>query len=176
MNKIKKYILTGIISVLVISTMLLTIKSQAVQNRDTADGQGTLVNEDGTQSQFSFNVRRNPNGKVTGQATIRNPSYKKGNGQNNQIKIDVTCLKVVGNVAIMGGVTKRKDNQAKAEAVYFAVEGNDSNGAGENKIFRGFFFDDDESTEGDAQRCESIETDVLVLEPIVSGNIRVKGN
>ena len=164
----KKYILTGILSVLVISGLLVTVKSLAFVN-ESADGQGKLVNEDGTKSQFSFNVQRNSNGKVTGQAVLRNPSYKKSNGQTEQIKIDVTCLKITGNIAVMGGTTKRKNSQSKAEAVYFAVE----DGGEADKIFRGFYFDDDQATEGDAQLCQSIETDILVLEPVAEGNIQV---
>ncbi len=176
MKKMKKIILSGMLTVLVISGLLVTVKSLAFGPKDSADGQGTLVNEDGSQSEFTFNVKRNPNGKVTGQATLRNPSFKAGNGQTEKIKIDVTCLKVIGNIAVMGGTTKRKGNQAKAEAVYFAVEGNSDSGRGADKIFRGFFYDDDPATEGDAQVCQSLETEVLVLEPIAAGKIKVKAN
>ncbi len=175
MKEMKKYILTALMSVIVISSLLVTVKSLAFNGKESAKGQGMLVNENGSRSQFTFNVQRNPNGKVTGQATIRNPSFKTGNGQNDQIKIDITCLKVVGNTAIFGGVTKRKNNQSKAEAYYFAVEGNSETERRENKIFRGFFYDDDPATEGDPQRCESIEAEVLVLEPIIEGNIQVNG-
>ena len=148
--------------------LLITVKSAF--NNESAGGQGMLVNEDGSQSRFSFNARRNPNGKVTGQAIFRNPSFNMTNGQKEQIKIDVTCLKIIGNVAILGGMTKRKNNQTKAEAAYFAVE---DSGAGTDKIFRGFFFDDDEATEGNAQLCQTIETEVFVFEPIAEGNIQV---
>src|SRR5215210_4897310 len=102
----KKYILSGILTVLVIGCLLVTVKSLAFGN-ESANGQGKLFNEDGSKSQFSLGAQRNPNGKVTGQATIRNPSFKSGNGQNDQIKIDITCLKVVGKVAVLGGTTKR---------------------------------------------------------------------
>ena len=168
----KKYILTGILTVIVMSVFLVTVKSLAFGANDSAEGQGMLVNEDSSQSEFIFNASRNSNGKVTGQATLRNPSYKAGNGQFEKIKIDITCLKVVGNVAVMGGVTKRKSSQAKAEAVYFAVE--DNGDAGADGIFKGFYFDDDPATEGDAQRCQTMETNVLVLEPIKAGDIKVK--
>lgn len=174
MKKMKQFVLSGILSALVISGLLITVKSSAFNDNESANGQGTLVNGDGSRSQFSFNIRRNPNGKIIGQATLQNPSFKTANGQNDQIKIDVSCLKVVGNVAIIGGTTKRKNDQAKAEALYFAVEDNGESGA--DKIFRGFFFDDDPATEGDAQLCQSIEPAILVLEPIVAGNIRVKAN
>lgn len=173
-KKMKKYILSGILTVLVISGLLVTVKSLTFGPKDSADGQGTLVNEDGSRSEFSFNAKRNPNGKVTGQATLRNPSFKTGNGQTDKIKIDITCLRIVGKIAVMGGTTKRKNNQAKAEAVYFAVEDNGDTGAGVDAIFRGFFFDDDPATEGDAQVCQSIDRSVVVLEPIVTGNIQVK--
>ena len=172
----KKLMVTGILTVLIISCSLIMVKSQASSDKESADGEGTLVNEDSSRSQFIFNVKRNPNGKVTGQATIRNPSFKTGNGQNNQIKIDITCLKVIGNIAVMGGTTKRKNSQTKTEAVYFAVEGNSDAGRGADKIFRGFFYDDDPATEGDPQACQSLETEVLVLEPIAAGKIKVKAN
>jgi len=175
MKKMKKIILSGIISVLVISGLLVTVKSLAFGDKDSANGEGTLVNQDGSRSQFSFNVKRNPNGKVTGQATIRNPSFKTGNGQNDQIKIDVSCLKIVGKVAILGGTTKRKNNQANDEAVYFAVEDNGNPGKDVDKIFRGFFFDDDPATKGDPEVCQSLEPNALpALETIVAGSIQVK--
>ncbi len=171
----KKFILSGILTVLVMSGLLVTIKSLALGPKDSANGEGTLVNADGSRSQFTFNVKRNPNGKVTGQATLRNPSFKTGNGQNEQIKIDVSCLKIVGKVAILGGVTKRKNNQTNAEAAYFAVEDNGNPGTGVDKIFRGFFYDDDPATKGDPEVCQSLEPDELpALETIVAGNIQVK--
>ena len=166
----KKFILTGILSVLVSCGLLVTVQSLAFNGNESAQGQGRLVNEDGSKSQFTFNARRNPNGKVTGQATLRNPSFKTNNGQNEQIKIDISCLKMVGNVAVIGGMTKRKNSQAKAEAVYFAVEDNGS----ADKIFRGFYFDDDQKTDGDAQLCQTIELEVLVLEPISEGDIQLQ--
>jgi hypothetical protein len=172
MKKMKKIILSAMLTVLVISGLLVTVKSFTFGPKDSADGQGILVNEDSSQSEFSFNAKRNPNGNVTGSATIRNPSYKNGNGQTEKIKIDITCLKLHGNVAVMGGVTKRKNSQAKAEAVYFAVE--DNGDAGADAIFRGFYFDDDSSTDGDAQLCQSLSPSVVVLEPIMGGNIQVK--
>jgi hypothetical protein len=166
----KQLILTGILTALVMSGLLVTVKSFAFGN-GSANGQGKLVNEDGSHSLFSFNVKSNPNGKVTGQATLRNPSFKTNNGQNEQIKIDVTCLKVVGNIAVFGGMTKRKNNQSSDEAVYFAVEDNGEQGA--DKIFRGFYFDDDASTKGDPQVCQTFELAVFPLEPIAEGNIQV---
>ena len=170
----KKLIMSVILTVLVISGLLVTAQAFVFGANDSAEGAGTLVNEDSSTSEFTFNAKRNPNGKVTGTATIRNPSYNTGNGQTDKIKIDITCLKVEGNVAVLGGTAKRKNSQAKAEAVYFAVEDNGDAGAESDAIFRGFYYDDDPSTDGDAQRCESIETNVLVLEPIKAGDIKVK--
>src|SRR5688572_15935125 len=111
MKKMNKYILSGVLSIIVISDLLVAAKSLA-SGTESVNGQGTLINEDGSGSQFSFNARRNPNGKVTGQATLRNPSFKTGNGQNSQIKIDIICLKVIGKTAVLGGMTKRQNNQA----------------------------------------------------------------
>ena len=171
-RKMKNYIVSGILLMLIMSGLLVSVKSFTFAG-ESAEGQGILVNEDETRSQFSFSVRRNPNGKIIGQATLRNPSFKTTNEQNEQIKIEVTCLKVVGNIAVFGGMTKRKNNQQSDEAVYFAVQDNGNPGAGTDKIFRGFFFDDDSTTKGDAQLCQTLETSILVLEPIAGGNIQV---
>ena len=67
-------------------------------------------------------------------------------------------------------MTKRKNSQARAEAIYFAVQDNGDTGDG---IFRGFYLDDDASSDGDPQRCQSIDTSVPVFEPIAAGTIRV---
>jgi hypothetical protein len=171
MKQMKRLILLSMVSLFVVSG-LMTVKSLAFNGNESVNGQGKLFNQDGSRSEFSFTARRNPNGNVTGQATLRNPSFKAGNGQNDKIKIDITCLKVIGNVAFLGGTTKRKNNQADAEAVYFAVEDNGSKEA--DKIFRGFFFDDDETTKGEANLCQSFEPGELPVEPIAEGNIEVK--
>lgn len=168
----KKLILLGILTVLVISGLVVTVQSLAFGAKDSAEGQGILVNEDGTRSEFSFDAKHNPNGKVTGSATIRNPSFKTGNGQTDKIKIDITCLRIIENVAVLGGTTKRKNSQAKVEAVYFAVQ--DNGDVGGDAVFRGFYYDDDPATDGDPQRCQTLERDILVLEPITAGNIKVK--
>ena len=167
----KRLIISGTLTALLLSVSLITVESLAFGAKDSAQGQGILVNEDNSQSEFAFNAKRNPNGKVTGSATLRNPSYRAGKGEAEKIKIDVTCLKIVGNVAILGGVTKRKNSQAKAEAVYFAVQDNGD----QDSIFRGFYFDDDPATDSDPQVCQLIETNVPMFEPIVSGEIQVIG-
>ena len=175
MKKMKKIIISGILTVLVIGGLLTAVKSLAFGDKDSASGQGILVNEDKSRSEFSFSAKRNPNGKVTGSATIRNPSFKNGNGQTEKIKIDITCLRIVGNMALLGGTTKRKASQAKAEAIYFAVGDHGTGQTGSaDTIFRGFYYDDDQETDGDPLRCQSMSPSVVVLEPIVSGNIQVK--
>ena len=175
MKEMKKIILSGILTVLIIGGLLTAVKSLAFGDKDSASGQGILVNEDKSRSDFTFSAKRNPNGKVTGSATIRNPSYKAGNGQTEKIKIDITCLRIVGNFALLGGTTKRKNSQARAEAIYFAVGDNGTGQTGgADTIFRGFYFDDDPATDGDPLLCQSISPSVVVLEPIVAGNIQVK--
>lgn len=69
----KKYILSGVLTILVISGLLATMKTSAFDKNESAGGKGKLVDGDGNQSEFSFNVKRNPNGKVTGQASLKNP-------------------------------------------------------------------------------------------------------
>lgn len=168
-----KQMLIAVTAVLLIGAALVTANSQSNNNRESAEGEGKFINEDGSKSRFSFNAKRNPNGKITGQATLRNPSFKAGSGQDEVLKIDITCLKVVGRWAIFGGTTKRKNNQTNVEAAYFAVEDGEEKGEAD-KIFRGFFFDDDPATKGEPDLCRTLEREVLVFEPIAEGSIKVK--
>ena len=43
-------------------------------------------------------------------------------------------------------------------------------------VLIGRAIDDDPTTEGDAQRCQTLEPEVAVFEPIVGGKIKVKAN
>ena len=169
---LKQMMTCALTAVLLLGTALVTVNSQSNSNRESAEGEGKLINEDGSRSRFSFSARRNPNGKLSGQATLRNPLFKAENGQDEVLKIEISCLKVVGRWAIFSGTTKRKSNQTNIEAAYFAVE--DGEETGEDKIFRRFFFDDDPTTKGEPELCRTLERETLVFEPISEGEIKVK--
>lgn len=173
MMKMKGTLLTAAaFVVMALGSVLASGSLAALGAKDSAEGKGTLVHEDGTRSEFEFSAKRNPNGKVSGQATIRNPSYRAANGQVEKIKVEISCLKVEGRVAILGGETKRKNNQAEVEAVYFAVEDNGAGAA--DAIFRGFYYDDEAATRGEAALCETLKPEVLVFEPLAAGYVTVK--
>lgn len=172
-NKVKQMIITGIFVITMFGGAFVKVNSQSNNSKESASGEGKLINPDGSRSRFSFAAKRNQNGKVSGKANLRNPSFRAGDGEEEVLKIEITCLRVVGKTAIFGGETKRKNNLTQTEAWYFAVE--DSGNKNEaDKIFRGFFFDDDPTTKGEPDLCHTIEREILVFEPIADGEIEVK--
>ena len=154
--------------------------SAAQAPQQSANGHGALatVNEDGKpkKRQFSFNAQRRPDGTVRGQAQLINPAFG-GSGDNNapyQLHMDISCMNVVGNIAIMGGTTKRTNDANLVDAAYFTVQDNGEPGKGRDKISRVFFFDDDPTTEGDPQLCLLTGPNDFPLEEIEAGNIQVR--
>lgn len=135
---------------------------------DSASGHGTL---DGDR-QFSFSATTHADGTVTGNAVLNNPNFQV-DGQNYQLQIDITCMKVVGDVAIFGGTTKRTNDPNLVDAVFFSVEDNGEPGK-DDRISRAFFWDDDPTTTGDPQACLLNGPEDFPLETIERGNIQVR--
>lgn len=169
----RNYISAILVIILTMCASAAAVNAQAKSKSQSAEGAGALINADGSRSLFSFKVKTNPNGKVIGQADLRNPSFKAGSGQDKMLKIDLVCFRVEGNRAILGGLTKRAGNQPEQTAIYFAVE--DGGAGGADKIFRGFFFSDDAAKKGDPNLCRTLEREVPVFEPIAEGEIIVNG-
>ena len=159
------------------ATALTTPPAMAQNARDSASGHGTLLVAGTTglvRRQFSFNAERKADGTVTGHATLINPAFTGANGHSPyQLDVDVSCLKVVGNIAIMGGTTKRTNDPSLVDAVYFTVQDNGEPGSND-RISRAFFFDDDPATQGDPQLCQLTGPNDFPLEPIEAGNVQVK--
>ncbi|MBA2359896.1 MAG: hypothetical protein H0V79_02985 [Actinobacteria bacterium] len=153
--------------------------SSALIGEESANGHGTLpaVNEDGktVKRQFSFSARRDTDGTVKGQAVLHNPAFEGANGAPYQLKVDITCMKVYGNIAVFGGTTKRTNDPNPVDSVYFSVQDNGEPGKDRDKISRVFFFDDDPLTTGDPQLCLLTGPVDFPLETIQSGNIQVRG-
>jgi hypothetical protein len=153
--------------------------SAAQDTRESANGQGTLLvlneNGDAVRRQFSFSAHRLPDGTVKGHAVLHNPAFTVENGQKYQLQISITCLKVVGNIAIFGGTTRRTNDPNLVDAVYFTVQDNGEPGRERDKISRVFFFDDDPTTQGDPQLCQLTGPADFPLETIESGNVQVRG-
>lgn len=150
----------------------------SAQTQESANGHGTLLvlNDEGdaVRRQFSFSARRDGDGTVKGQAILHNPAFEGANGKPYQLKIAISCMQVVGNVAIFGGTTKRTNDPNLVDAVYFSVQDNGEPGRDRDKISRAFFFDDDPTTTGDPQACLSVLPTDFPLETIESGNIQVR--
>lgn len=171
---LRKLILAGILSVLVVAGLAITIKTLALGSRESANGHGALNNTDAGKRQFSFSAQRMPDGSVKGQATLHNPAFTVDNGQKYQLKLDITCMKVYGNIAVFGGLTRRTNDPNLVDAAFFSVQDNGEPGNGVDKISRVFFWDDDPNTTGDPQACQLTGPNDFPLETIENGNIQVR--
>jgi hypothetical protein len=178
-TKITKYFaLASLLAVLAVGVIALAPNSLAQGGKDSANGQGTLLVENGSgdvvRRQFSFSARRNADGTASGNAVLHNPAFTNENGQKYQLQIDIKCMKRFGNIAVFGGTTKRTNDPSLVDAVFFSVQDNGEPGRDRDKISKAFFWDDDPTTTGDPQACQSNTATDFPLETIDSGNIQVK--
>jgi hypothetical protein len=177
-KNLKRLLVSGFLSVLVIAGLMVSNKSTAQGIQESASGHGTLLvpNEDGdiVRRQFSFNAKRHSDGTVTGQAVLHNPAFEGANGNKYQAKFDISCMQIVGNIAVLGGFVRRTNDPNLVDAAYFSVEDNGEPGKNNDRISSVFFFDDDPNTTGDPQGCLDIGPTDLPLNPIDAGNIQVR--
>jgi hypothetical protein len=166
MHVSRKVVATLALVSAVASGALVTVALAA--SGDSANGHGTL---DGSR-QFSFSARTQADGTVSGNAVLNNPAFQV-DGRAYQLQIDISCMKVVGNIAIFGGTTKRTNDPSLVDAVFFSVQDNGEPGR-QDKISRVFFWDDDPNTTGDPQACLLVGAADFPLEPIERGNIQVR--
>lgn len=137
---------------------------------DSASGHGALETG-GKLRQFSFSATTHADGTVTGHAVLQNPAFQV-DGKNYQLQIEISCMKVYGNIAVFGGTTKRTNDPNLVDAVFFSVQDNGEPGK-QDKISRVFFWDDDPTTTGDPQACLLTGPTDFPLETIAKGNIQV---
>ena len=159
------------------ATLFAFVSGSAAQpSAASANGHGALSNggESGDR-QFSFSARKLADGSVTGHAVLVNPAFDGDNGAPYQLEIDLSCMHVVGNIAVFGGTTRRTNDASLVDAVFFSVQDNGEPGGGVDKISRVFFWDDDPATTGDPQACLATLATDFPLETIDSGNIQVRG-
>ena len=170
--------LAGLFVLIAAALIFVAPNSQAQSGREQANGHGTLLveDEDGdlVRRQFSLSARRYADGSVKGNAVLHNPAFTVNNGQKYQLQIDISCMKVIGNVAFFGGTTKRTNDPNLVDAVYFSVQDNGEPGKDRDTISRAFFFDDDPNTTGNPALCQGNVLGDFPLEPIESGNIQVR--
>ena len=152
----------------------------AKASAQTVNGEGTLLvlneNGDPVRRQFSFSARVWRERIVKGNAVLHNPAFDGPNGHGSyQLQISISCMKVVGNVAFLGGTTRRTNDPASlVDAVFFSVQDNGEPGRGRDRISRAFFWDEDPNTTGDPQACQAMTQTDAPLETIESGNVQVK--
>ncbi len=173
-------VLAATFAAVVLAALWMTAPISAAQSsKESANGHGTLLvlNDEGeaVRRQFSFSAQRRPDGTVKGNAILHNPAFRVDNGQKYQLQIDISCMRLYGNVAVFGGTTRRTNDPNLVDAVYFSVQDNGEPGRDRDKISRAFFFDDDPGTQGDPQLCQVTGPTDFPLELIESGNIQVKG-
>jgi hypothetical protein len=138
----------------------------------SGSGHGTL---DNGARQFSFNANLKGDGTVTGQAELVNMAYTGANGTSPyRLHIDISCMHVVGNIAVFGGSTKSTNDPGLVDAVFFSVQDNGEPGKDNDKISRAYFWDDDPTTTGDPQACLLTGPNDFPLETIEAGNIQVR--
>lgn len=171
---------TGAAGVLAIVGMSAVTNSSAQNNQnESATGHGTIVvsdeNGNPVRRQFSFNAKRHRDGTVSGNAVLHNPAFSGANGNNYQAKFDISCLKIVGNTAILGGFVRRTNDPNLFDAAYFSVQDNGEPGRANDRISGVYFFDDDPNTTGSPALCQLLGPDDLFLMPIDGGNIQVRG-
>jgi hypothetical protein len=168
----------GLAAALATAPFIAAPPAMAQPARESANGHGTLL-VTGTSGlvrrQFSFNAERRADGTVTGHATLINPAFKGANGKSPyQLDVDISCMHIVGNIAIMGGSTKRTNDPSLVDAVFFTVQDNGEPGAGRDRISRAFFWNDDPGTQGPPAACLNTGPNDFLLEPIESGNVQVR--
>jgi hypothetical protein len=168
----------GLLTALAAAAFTAAPAASAPPARQSANGHGTLLVTGTTglvRRQFSFNAERRADGTVTGHATLINPAFTGANGHSPyQLDVDISCMHVVGNIAIMGGTTKRTNDPSLVDAVFFTVQDNGEPGTND-RISRAFFWDDDPNTQGPPSACMNTGPNDFPLEPIESGNVQVRG-
>ena len=170
--KIWKYAVlsVAVVALAVVGFSMSRITSAAAPSA-SANGSGKLDEN----RQFSFSARQlSPDGTASGNAVLHNPAFTVNNNQRYALQIDVRCIKVIGNVAFVGGLTRRTNDPSLVDAVFFSVQDNGEPGKGSDQISRVFFWDDDPNTTGDPMACQLNQLGDFPMEPIQSGNVQVK--
>lgn len=183
-NSMNLRLSVGMLLLAMFAVCFNTNVANAQSERQSANGHGTLLTQNPqgatVRRQFSFSARTANNGTSTGQAIVHNPAFSGDNGKKYTAKIDVKCLNVIGNVAIISGTVKRTNDPISSLA-YFAVQDNGEPGGGGDAITTVFFFIEGGSQDP-AQVCNELTVQDFtqssagnLFQPIESGNVQVTG-
>ena len=160
------------------------VQSFAQSSRVSASGHVTLIVQDAdgnsVRRQFSFSAQHRRDGTVSGQAVVHNPAYQGNNGNRYQAKMDIKCINVIGNVAILSGTVQRTNDPIN-DLAYFAVRDNGEPGASNDEITNVFFFFEG-TTQDPARVCRELTVEDFtnssggnLFQTIEAGNIQVRG-
>lgn len=164
----------ALFAVVAAAGLLAFVSNPSAVAGESANGHGTLSDSDGNKRQFTFSARVNSDGTVSGQAILHNPAFEGENGNPYQLKLDISCMKVIGNFATFGGTTARTNDPSLVDAAFFSVQDNGQPGKNSDEISRVFFWDDIPETTGDPQACQFVGLADFPLETIEAGNIQVR--
>jgi hypothetical protein len=169
-----RFLTIAAIVLAIVATAWMTTASLAKGRGDAANGHGTLLVQDEqgntVRRQFSFNAKQNSNGTVSGQAVLRNPAFLGTNGKIFQISIQISCLNIVGNRAVIGGTIKRTNDSNLTDSAFFVVEDNGEPGKDADGL-SGVAF----SSELGPEACQTLDTSNFAVFTIETGNIQVTG-
>jgi hypothetical protein len=165
----KRAITAAIVSVAFVAT---TVAASSATNVTSASGQGKL----GDRS-FSFSAKLYDDGTASGNAVLHNPAFTGANGTSPyMLQIAITCMKVDGNWATFGGLTRRTNDPSLIDAVFFSVVDQGEPGKNIDQISRAFFWDGDPNTQGDPQACQFVTPTDFPLETITAGNVQLRSD
>lgn len=144
---------------------------EAAPARPSASGHGslTVIDPDGNERlrQFSFSAATAKDGTVNGSAVIQNPQYD----PKYHLNIDISCLRVDGNVASFGGVQRNSNDPAFEAAYPFAFFTVVDNGkSGDLDTISLVFFDSDVPPSA----CQDILPTDFPQNLIENGNVQVR--
>jgi hypothetical protein len=136
----------------------------AAAEPEMATGSGHTV-VDGQLRTFSFAARAEPDGFVRGTAQIDNRAIAE------KFQIDIDCLLVAGDIAVMSGVIARHtDAHAVGLTGIFGVRDAGEGSQATDAVSQVFLFRPDTVTCQDVDPAASIDLGV----PIVAGNVEVR--
>jgi hypothetical protein len=93
-----------LVLIAVIFTPTDSTSAVAAGNTPSASGHGNIRINDGELRTFSFHAMTRKDGTVTGNTTLHNRD------QDVFVKLDIDCLRVVGNTAYVSGVITQHSN------------------------------------------------------------------
>jgi hypothetical protein len=147
----------------------LVVSTSAFAQTPSATGHGQISGKGGTVQVFSFSANVQADGGETGQGEILYRTTLKGGTEEARIHIDIDCVTIDGNRAILSGiVTQSSDGTSINDRVVIAVA---DNGEGINDppdTMSVLLIDD-------ATACISCKSKMkLLLQDIDRGNIQVR--